>query len=464
MANLEHLKILKQGAEIWNNWRKTNPKTQVDLVGIELPGCDLRSFDLSGALLGRSDLRDANFNNAHLNEADISDANLNGANFGRADLYQSKLSGSSMYEANFRRAYLAGADLSRCNLSKAELDGAYFYGANLKWAMLVGARGYGDLGEGLPAANLRVADLSEADLSEVNLCNASMQDAILYKANLSNAEFIGANLSNVDFREANIFNTDFYHADLTSADLRGAKIIGANLNNVNLVGAKINKAKISESSIYKINVWDLVGEFEDQKDLVIFRNGDPVITVDNIKIAQFIYLILNNKEIRDVINELTSKCVLILGRFSLPERKLVLDALRNKLREYNLLPIVFDFDRPTDKDFTETINTLAGLSFFVIADITNPRSSPLELQAIVPDHQIPYIPIIQEGEKPFDMMANLQTKYPWVLDTVSYNSLETLIDAIKPAIIDRAIEKHNELSLIKAKEPNIKSAKDFLSK
>jgi hypothetical protein len=48
------------------------------------------------------------------------------------------------------------------------------------------------------------------------------------------------------------------------------------------------------------------------------------------------------------------------------------------------LPIVFNFDKPETKDFTETVRLLAGLSKFVIADITNPKSSPLELQATIP--------------------------------------------------------------------------------
>jgi hypothetical protein len=43
---------------------------------------------------------------------------------------------------------------------------------------------------------------------------------------------------------------------------------------------------------------------------------EPVITVDNIKIAQFIYLLLNNKEIRDVIDTVGRKGVLLLGRFT----------------------------------------------------------------------------------------------------------------------------------------------------
>jgi hypothetical protein len=36
---------------------------------------------------------------------------------------------------------------------------------------------------------------------------------------------------------------------------------------------------------------------------------------------------------------------------------------------------------------------LASLSKFVIVDITNPRSAPLELQATVPDYLVPFSPI-----------------------------------------------------------------------
>jgi hypothetical protein len=52
--------------------------------------------------------------------------------------------------------------------------------------------------------------------------------------------------------------------------------------------------------------------------------------VDNIKVAQFIYLLLNNEEVRNVIDTITSKAVLILGRFS-DDRKPILNALRDAL-------------------------------------------------------------------------------------------------------------------------------------
>ena len=43
---------------------------------------------------------------------------------------------------------------------------------------------------------------------------------------------------------------------------------------------------------------------------------EPKVTVDNIEVAQFIYLLLHNGKIRDVIDTVTSKAVLILGRFT----------------------------------------------------------------------------------------------------------------------------------------------------
>ena len=54
---------------------------------------------------------------------------------------------------------------------------------------------------------------------------------------------------------------------------------------------------------------------------------------------------INNERIRHIIDTITSKVVLILGRFT-PERKAVLDALREELRKRDYLPVLFDFERP----------------------------------------------------------------------------------------------------------------------
>ena len=98
--------------------------------------------------------------------------------------------------------------------------------------------------------------------------------------------------------------------------------------------------------------------------------GEPEITTDDIEVAQFLYLLIHNEKLRKVIDTITSKVVLILGRFS-EERKAVLDAMRDALRERDLLPVIFDFSIPASRDVTETVKVLAGLARFVIADITD---------------------------------------------------------------------------------------------
>jgi len=406
MANLEQFEILKQGIEIWNKWRTENPDETVDLSNIKLPN-----------------------------------ANLNGAN---------------LRDANLAKAQLRGCKLVKADLSKADLRGAVLSGANLSEATLTRANlSYADLFQAdLRGANLQQARLSDVDLQESKLNGADLTEVILLNATLKSADLSGA-----DLKLSNLSGADLRSAILANADLRLC-----NLSETNFVKAKVMDMDISQSNVYGVSVWDLEGEFKGQKDLVITPPGESIITVDNIKVAQFVYLILNNQEIRNVLNTLTSKTVLILGRFSPPERKVILDTLRNKLREYDLLPIVFDFERPTDKDFTETIKTLAGMCYFVIADITNPKSAPLELQATIPDYQIPFVPIIQKGEYPFAMMENLQTKYSGVLKTRTYDSLEMLISALKPGIIDPAVEMHNQLRLGKAQQQVTESLEDYLDK
>ena len=463
MANAEQLALLKAGVEGWNKWRQDDRhQTPIDLVKADLRVAKLSEADFIGYnAVFDDDYAEVNLSEAKLSEADLRNAHLRGANLSGADLSEAELTESDLRVANLRGANLRKADLEEAWLTQADLREANLSGSDLSKTYLSEA----DLREAyLFRANLSEADLSKANLSEANLSQANFSGANLTDANLSRANLSQANLIGVNLSRADLIGTNLFGANLSEADLSEAKLSEADLSHANLVKTNISNAKISESKVYSVNVWDLKGEFKEQKDLIITPQSQPSITVDNIQVAQFVYLILNNKEIRRVIDTLTSKAVLILGRFALPERKAILDALRNKLREYDLLPIVFDFDRPTDKDFTETIKTLAGMSYFVIADVTNPKSSPLELQATVPDYQIPFVPIIQEGEYPFAMMVDLQKKYDWVLDTISYDSLDTLIEILKPHIIDPAIKKRDELRIQKATEPTIISGKNLLSK
>jgi hypothetical protein len=174
------------------------------------------------------------------------------------------------------------------------------------------------------------------------------------------------------------------------------------------------------------------------------QEPEPAFTVDNIKVAQFIYLMLNNQEIRDVIDTITSKVVLILGRFT-NERKAVLDALREELRKRDYLPILFDFDVPTTRDITETVSLLARMARFIIADLTDPSSIPKELEAIVPSLAVPVQPLLEGSSRPYAMFKDYW-KYPWVLPIYWYEGLEPLLATLAENVITPAEEKAQALA------------------
>ena len=73
MANPEHLRILQQGVEAWNQWRRENRGLYPDLSRADLSGADLSRADLSRADLSRADLR-----RVHLVATNFAEANLTG--------------------------------------------------------------------------------------------------------------------------------------------------------------------------------------------------------------------------------------------------------------------------------------------------------------------------------------------------------------------------------------------------
>lgn len=127
MANPEHLKILKQGVEVWNRWREENPGVIPDLRDFDLQNARLLNADLNLAKLTGADLRDA-----HLLGADLTFARLSGANLSGAILRGADLSNARLINAN-----LGAVDLVRANLSRTNLYGSRLSGTTIGWATIV---------------------------------------------------------------------------------------------------------------------------------------------------------------------------------------------------------------------------------------------------------------------------------------------------------------------------------------
>jgi hypothetical protein len=248
-------------------------------------------------------------------------------------------------------------------------------------------------------------------------------------ANLFRADLSTANLSGATLHEANLRQADLNRADLSGADLRSAILVSADLMCADLTGCRI----------HGVSAWNLKLDGAKQQNLVITREGESAITVDDIEIAQFVYLLLHNEKIRDVIDTIGKKAVLILGRFT-PKRKEVLDALREELRKRGYVPILFDFDKPASQDLTATVSTLAHLARFIIADLTEPSSIPKELEAIVPHLAVPVQPLLEGASRPYAMFTDYW-KYDWVLPICWYEGLKPLLATLAKKVIAPAERK-----------------------
>jgi uncharacterized protein YjbI with pentapeptide repeats len=159
MANPEHLAILNQGVEVWNQWGGKR----------WLERSDFRA-DLNGASLEKAALRFA-----HLNQVDFISANLKGAD----------LVGAMLTFPNFTGANLSGADLGY----------AVCLGANLRETTL-------------EKATLTCTAINDSNLIGADFKESLLMKTIFHRAELLDTDFSGALLS---------------HAVFSAVDLSGVK-------------------------------------------------------------------------------------------------------------------------------------------------------------------------------------------------------------------------------------------------
>jgi uncharacterized protein YjbI with pentapeptide repeats len=261
----------------------------------------------------------------------------------------------------------------------------------------------------------------------MNLSGLMIHRAFAEGLNLRNTVFEAAHFeegdfSRADFTGASFRSTRFNKTILTGANFDGATFVNCNLNRINLVGASFRVKEISETVVYGIAAWDLqTSDQMKQSKLVIERTydlysdiiqqGKVPLMVDDIELAQFVYYLSNHKKMRDALNILNDKGVLLLGRFKDGglER---LYSIRERLQSKGYMAMIFDFARPDNLSLTETVVTMAGLSKFVVVDLSG-SSVPAELQSI-----------LSQIKKPILAFGNAYPLFPDVDDKTDVLTIE----------------------------------------
>ena len=167
MANPEHLKILKQGVEVWNKWREDNPDVYPDLSLVALyvdNVIDMRAAALEQVIMSGRENRGVSLDHFNLSNTFL------------------------------RGSFLRGADFNRANLTGAKL-----WGANISEVSVVDS-------------NLTMADLIGVDFTHAHLKGTKLNETKLMQVNFTNSSII-----NTDFSGSEMFMTVFGNNDLRSA-------------------------------------------------------------------------------------------------------------------------------------------------------------------------------------------------------------------------------------------------------
>jgi uncharacterized protein YjbI with pentapeptide repeats len=213
-------------------------------------------------------------------------------------------------------------------------------------------------------------NFSGMNLSGVFIGGAFAEGLTLRGSVFENAHFEEGDFSRANFGGATFRNTKFNKTILTGANFDGASFVNCNLNRVNLVGASFRVKEITETVVYGIAAWDLQTSDEmKQSKLVIERTyelysdliqqGKVPMMVDDIELAQFVYFLSKHAKMRDTLNILNDRGVLLLGRF----KDGGLDRLysmREWFQHNGYMAMIFDFARgiPLNSPYDEAGNVI----------------------------------------------------------------------------------------------------------
>lgn len=190
MANEEQLAILKQGVEVWNEWRRKNNYI----------------IDLAEADLSEKELEHISFWSANLRKA-----NLNGVNLSRAMAHSADFTETNCVDANLSYAFLFGADFSRAN----------FFGANLTKASLQDSRltqariGYTNFGSNDLSSCIGLETITHSAPSFISINTISES-----KGRISEVFLKGCGLSDWEIESVKLYNPDLTNDEIVKIQYR----------------------------------------------------------------------------------------------------------------------------------------------------------------------------------------------------------------------------------------------------
>lgn len=252
MANPEHLAVLRQGVNVWNEWRLRFPAIKPDVSHADLRDKDLHGIDLRHTKLTDVKLFGSNLKEAVLTGSDLEEGDLRHTDFSKANLQGAFLKAARFADANLRNSNLRGAVLTSANLNRADLNEASMRSAFLNRACLVGTK--------MNDVELIGANFEEAELGQAHHRNrTTLRHSNLRFANFGSAKLVGIDFNDANLGQANMTGSVVLKCDFTNAYLGDVNLSGATIGNCILNKANLEKAKMTDSVFANLDMSQVLG-------------------------------------------------------------------------------------------------------------------------------------------------------------------------------------------------------------
>jgi hypothetical protein len=216
MANPEHLEILMQGVEVWNEWKRKSVLIVPELSSATLRGINLSGIDLRLARLEHADMRDTNLTDANLTLTNLSHANLSGANLTRATLFS-----AIAYNANFSDTKLLGTDFRLTELLAAKMNSAEMGYAIFGDNDLSAVEGLDSVKHGGPSdIGIHTIYRSGGRIPKVFMCGAGIPDSVIEHMALLTRQTFESYKCFISFTEADDNFSEKIYNDLQTSGVR----------------------------------------------------------------------------------------------------------------------------------------------------------------------------------------------------------------------------------------------------
>jgi hypothetical protein len=156
---------------------------------------------------------------------------------------------------------------------------------------------------------------------------------------------------------------------------------------------------------------------------------------------------LDGDDYGPLLSTLSEREVLIIGRFS-DRRRAILEAIKSHLQRHSsgYKPVLFTFEKPKSRNLMESIGLFAGLARFVIADLTEPKSVPAELAAIVPHSpSVPVVAIASRTTREYPLFDSLRDYRSVIREVVRYTSEADLLRRLDAEVVEPAEARRRAL-------------------